>query len=243
MSSLRALLFDIDDTLCATTAFALRARKAAVQAMVDAGLPASADEVFRELTEVLTEFGSNYDHHFDKLLQRLFPSGLGDVNPALVVAAGVAAYHDTKFKELAPFEDVVPLFEALKKAGIRIGIITHGLTSKQAEKLVRMKVVRFLDPEAIFISDQIGISKPNPKLYQSALRRMNLQPNETMYIGDNPLNDIAPPKELGMVAVWIKRAAKQDATKLGVEPHHTIENFDELQELLRTEYGVPCSTR
>ncbi len=241
MSSLRAILFDVDDTLCATTAFALRARKAAVQAMVESGLPASADDVFRELTEVLAEFGSNYDHHFDKLLQRLFPGGLGDVNPALVVAAGVAAYHDTKFKELAPFDDVLPLFKALKSAGIRIGIITHGLTVKQAEKLVRLGVVPYLDPEAIFISDQIGISKPNPKLYQSALRRMELEPSETMYVGDNPLNDIAPPKELGMIAVWAKRAAKRSATEDGVEPHHTIANFDELQELLRSEYGVLTS--
>ncbi len=238
MSTLRAILFDIDDTLCATTAFASRARRAAAHAMVAAGLPVEEDEVLRELKEVLIEFGSNYDHHFDKLLQRLCPKGLGDVNPALVVAAGVAAYHDTKFKELRPFDDVIPLFEDLQRAGIRIGIITHGLTVKQAEKLVRLGVVPYLDPKAIFISDQIGISKPNPKLYLSALYRMGLKAEETMYVGDNPINDIVPPLELGMVAVWAKRAAKRAAEDFGVEPHHTIESFDELRVLLREQYGM-----
>lgn len=232
MSTLRSILFDIDDTLCATTAFARRARQAAVHAMVEAGLPVAEEDVLRELAEVLAEFGSNYDHHYDKLVQRLCPAGLGGVNPALVVAAGVAAYHDTKFKELRPFDDVIPLFEDLKKAGIQIGIITHGLTSKQAEKLVRLGVVPYLDPDAIFISEQIGISKPNPKLYQAALSRLNLEPGETMYVGDNPLNDIVPPMELGMIAVWAKRAAKRDIAEFGVEPHHTIANFDELRELL-----------
>lgn len=232
MSPFRSILFDIDDTLCATTAFAKRARQAAVHAMVEAGLPIAEEVVLRELAEVLAEFGSNYDHHYDKLVQRLCPAGLGGVNPALVVAAGVAAYHDTKFEELRPFDDVIPLFEYLRETGIRIGIITHGLTSKQAEKLVRLGVVPYLDPDAIFISEQIGISKPNPKLYQAALSRLNLEPGETMYVGDNPLNDIVPPMGLGMIAVWAKRAAKRDITEFGVEPHHTIANFDELRELL-----------
>jgi len=232
MRTLRAILFDIDDTLCATTAFAKRARNAAVHAMVEAGLAVPEETVVAELAEVLAEFGSNYDHHYDKLVQRLFPAGLGNVNPALVVAAGVAAYHDTKFKELRPFDDVLPLFEELRTAGIRIGIITHGLTVKQAEKLVRLGVVPYLDPDAIFISEQIGISKPNPKLYQCALSRLKLKPNETMYVGDNPVNDIAPPKELGMITVWAKRAAKRELTEFDATPDYIIENFDELRALV-----------
>lgn len=238
MSSIKAVLFDIDDTLCATTAFAQRARKAAVQAMVEAGLPVEEEIVYRELQEVLIEFGSNYDHHYDKLVQRLCPQGLGDVNPALVVAAGVAAYHDTKFRELSPFDDVLPLFEFLKAAGIRIGIITHGLTVKQAEKLIRLGVVPYLDPRGVFISDQIGISKPNPKLYRAALAQMDLEPNETVYVGDNLLHDIAAPTNLGIAAVWAKRAAKPRPDGIGIEPRFTIESFDELRELLVSEFGV-----
>ena len=41
------------------------------------------------------------------------------VNPALIVAAGVAAYHDTKFRELEPFDDVVPFLEFAREAGLR----------------------------------------------------------------------------------------------------------------------------
>ena len=55
---------------------------------------------------------------------------------------------------------------------------------KQAEKLVRLGLVPFLDPKAIFISDQVGISKPNPKLYAVALRELGLEPAEVMYVGD-----------------------------------------------------------
>ena len=162
MSRLRAVLFDVDDTLFSTTAFARKARANAVRAMVEAGLGLPEEVVARELDEVIAEFSSNYDHHFDKLLQRLRPSALAQLNPALVVAAGVVAYHDTKFQGLAPFDDVIPLLEGLRAAGLVTGVVTHGWTVKQAEKLVRLGLVPHLDPRAVFISDQIGISKPNP---------------------------------------------------------------------------------
>ena len=70
---IKAILFDIDDTLFPTTAFALEARKAAVKAMVAAGLDFSEDVVFDELLEAIAEFSSNYSHHFNKLIERLDP--------------------------------------------------------------------------------------------------------------------------------------------------------------------------
>lgn len=239
MANLRAVLFDIDDTLFSTTAFARRARQNAVTAMVAAGLDVPAEEVERELDEVLREFSSNYDHHYDKLLQRLRPSGIPGVNPALVVAAGVAAYHDTKFRELEPFDDVVPLLDSLRRAGCRVGIVTHGWTQKQAEKLVRLGLVDHLDSDAIFISDQIGISKPNPKLYQAALKELGLPAAEVMYVGDNPVHDIAPPASLGMVTVWSRRAAKSGLEGTDIEPDHIVDDFEELRAILTSTYGLP----
>jgi putative hydrolase of the HAD superfamily len=239
VSRLKAILFDIDDTLYSTTEFAARARKNAVRAMIEAGLDLPEEVLLKELDEVLTEFSSNYEHHFDKLLQRLRPSSLSRVNPALIVAAGVAAYHDTKFRELKPFDDVIPFFRDLKEAGLRVGIITHGWTVKQAEKLVRLKLVPYLDPKAVFISDQIGISKPNPKLYLTALRDLELEPSQAMYVGDSPEHDVVPPHSIGMITVWASRAAKRPLDAARIVPDHTVASFGELRRILREQYDVP----
>jgi len=239
LPALDAVFFDIDDTLFPTTAFARRARRNAVRAMCEAGLDAPEEVVLRELEEVIAEFSSNYEHHFDKLLTRLGPHCTAGQSSALIVAAGVAAYHDTKFRTIAPFEDVLPLLTDLKDAGIVVGIITHGLSVKQAEKLWRLGIARHLNPMAVFISDQVGISKPNPKLYQHALRALKLEPARTMYVGDNPEHDIAPPLSLGMPAVWASRAARRKPADYGIEPTHSIANFGELRELLREQYDVP----
>ena len=238
MALLDAVLFDIDDTLFSTTQFARRARDNAVRAMVEAGLGFSEAVVRAELDEVIAEFSSNYDRHFDKLLQRLRPSALDRINPALIVAAGVAAYHDTKFRELKPFPDVVPLLSGLQKAGLRRGIITHGWTLKQAEKIVRLKLNEHLDQDAVFISDQIGISKPNPKLYQTALADLRLDARRVMFVGDSPTHDIAPPGKLGMVTVWSRRAAKVDLAGTGIEADHVVDDFEQLGEILRDRYEV-----
>lgn len=239
MAQLRAVLFDLDDTLFSTTSFARKARRNAVEAMVAAGLDLPVEEVLRELDEVLAEFSSNYDHHFDQLLRRLRPSSLARVNPAVVVAAGVVAYHDTKFSSLAPYDDVVPLLDALRHAGWIGGVITHGWTTKQSEKLVRLGLVPHLDARAIFISDQIGISKPNPKLYQVALKDLGLQPAEAMYVGDNPAHDIAPPRSLGMRTAWARRGARHKLEQGGVEPDHVVDDFVALRKILVERYGLP----
>ena len=239
MSALSAVLFDIDDTLFGTTEFAGRARKNAVRAMCEAGLDLPIEDVERELAEVIAEFSSNYSRHFDKLLVRLGQPLRDDASAAIVVAAGVSAYHDTKFREIAPFPDVIPLLSDLKAAGLRTGIVTHGWTDKQAEKLVRIGVVPHLDADAIFISDEIGISKPNPKLYETALARMGLEAHEVMYVGDSPAHDIAPPKSLGMVTAWASRASKWTPSGKSEEADHTIADFEELRAILREQYGVP----
>lgn len=235
---LRAVLFDIDDTLFSTTRFAKVARTNAVRAMVQAGLDVAEDVVLRELDEVLAEFSSNYDHHFDQLLKRLRPKALQNVNPALIVAAGVAAYHDTKFRELKPFPDVIPLLSALRTAGLVTGILTHGWTTKQAEKIVRLGLLPHLDRRAVFISDQLGVSKPNPKIYALALRDLGLRPEEAMYVGDSPSHDITPPKSLGMKAVWARRASRFQPGPLDTPPDHEVQDFASLQTILREQYDL-----
>jgi putative hydrolase of the HAD superfamily len=243
VAKLDAVLFDLDDTLVPTTAFARQARLNAVRAMVAAGLAVPVERAARELEEVIAEFSSNYEAHYDKLLLRLGPEATRGVNPALVVAAGVVAYHDTKFRELRPYPDVLPLLAGLRGAGVRCGILTHGWTVKQAEKLVRLGLVPLLEPGAVFISDQIGISKPNPKLWSAALAAMGVAPARAMYVGDHPEHDVQPPKSLGMAVAWASRGARVEAPDwaAGLGPDHVVRDFVELAAILRERYGVALS--
>jgi putative hydrolase of the HAD superfamily len=238
MTTLRAVLFDIDDTLFGTTEFAKLARRNAVKSMCQAGLDKPIEEVEAELAEVIAEFSSNYSRHFDKLLVRLGTPLQDHATPAVVVAAGVCAYHDTKFRSFDPFPDVLPLLSDLQEAGVITGIITHGWTDKQAEKLVRLGVIPHINKDAIFISDEIGISKPNPKLYETALSSLGLNAEDVMYVGDSPAHDIAPAKSIGMLTAFARRASRWTPSGSEQEADHVIDSFDELREILREQHGL-----
>lgn len=236
--TLKAVFFDIDDTLYATSELADEARANSVHAMIEHGLNLPYEDVRRELDEVIDEFSSNYPTHFDKLLQRLPRNSYKAVNPAILVAAGVGAYHDVKVKRLSAYEDVVEGLKRLSKSSLTLGVISAGFAVKQAEKLVRMQLLSYFNSRAIFITEQIGISKPNPKLFLRVCSDLNLSPVHCMYVGDNPLNDIDPPKDIGMVTVLSCRSGKYANTQGRHEPDFRIDNFWDLLDLLRDNFGV-----
>jgi putative hydrolase of the HAD superfamily len=207
---LRGVFFDIDDTLYSTREFAARARRNACRAMHERGLNLPVEQIYEELREVIAEFSSNHNQHFDKLLLRLPRRAFEGVNPAILVAAAVSAYHDTK-RELKPDPAAAELLRRLAATDLVVGVITAGLPVKQAEKLLRLGLYEYFTPSAIFISDQIGISKPNPKLFARACEECGLEPAECLYVGNDPAQDIAPALAAGMAAALVGDTAGRDA--------------------------------
>ena len=235
---LDAIYFDIDDTLFSTTVFADKARRNAVDAMIRAGLQASRQDAIRELEEVIAEFSSNYSGHFDKVLDRLGPQSYAGHNRAVIVAAGVVAYHGTKESDLKVYDDVYATLKWLSDKDVVRGIISAGITIKQAEKLVRLDVLEFVTPSAIFFTDQVGFSKPNHKLYKRALEPFDLDPSRCIYVGDNPTHDIDPCNQLGWTTVWIRRSGRHAERNGQTQADHEIRDFLELRSLLEDEYGL-----
>ncbi len=235
---LKGIFFDIDDTLYSTTEFSRKARDNALRAMIHAGLKVDFEEASRELDEVISEFSSNYSSHFDKLIGRFPASCIDGVNPAIIVASGVIEYHQTKFAELHPYPDVLEVLKILSRTDLVLGIITAGLTLKQAEKIVRLKVYDYLTPNAIFISEQVGISKPNGKLYLRACSSCGLKPKEAMYVGDDPRNDIDACNRIGMITVRHNRGKKFENAQGATDPAYRINTFWDLLGILRADFGL-----
>jgi putative hydrolase of the HAD superfamily len=235
---LDAIFFDIDDTLFSTTVFADKARRAAIDAMVRCGLRADRNDALRELDEVIAEFSSNYGGHFDKVLDRLGPESHEGHNRAVIVAAGVVAYHGTKGRELKVYDDVYEVLKWLATTPLLRGVISAGITIKQAEKLVRLEVLEFLTPSAIFFTDQVGFSKPNQKLYRRVLQRLKLQPQRCLYVGDNPTHDIDPCNREGWSTVRIRRSGRHAQEEGQTKPKHEIRDFFELRKILQDDYGI-----
>ncbi len=241
MKKLKAIFFDIDDTLFSTSQFADSARRAAVDAMCAAGLRADRETCMRELQEVLEEFTSNYQSHFDKVIQRLPAEASAGLNRAVLVAAGVVAYHETKSRDFRVYDDAWEVLNWLASTDLIRGIISAGISVKQAEKLIRLNIRDFLTPDAIYFTEQVGISKPNPKLYQRVVEDQGLEPEAVMYVGDSPLHDIDPANQVGMLTVRCQRGGRWAEHEGKTRPDHVISDFHQLRKLLEEEFGVAAA--
>lgn len=200
---IKAVFFDIDDTLYDTSGFAKLARKAAINVMVDAGLPLSSEDAYKLLREIIEEKGSNYDKHFNILTQKVF----GEENPRLI-ALGMITYHNVKFALLRLYPETASTLIYLKSKGYNLGVISDGLTIKQWEKLIRLDLHHFFD--IVVTSEEAGVEKPDEKIFQLALDRMGCKASESIMIGDKLDRDILGAINIGMSAILLTSKLKDD---------------------------------
>ena len=249
---LGAVFFDIDDTLFSTTAFSERARNNAVSAMCGAGLRKDPGEVKGLLDDIVLELSSNSNRHYDALIARLGPEAYRPVNPAVIVAAGVVAYHDTKMRELKPFPDVVEVLRGLHGLkGLRLGVISEGRSIKQAEKMVRLGLLEFFDPLAVFITqaDQEndppsnyspvppGLSKAHAEMYTWINAALDVPARCCMRVGDNPRNDIDPAQAAGWITVHSRRpGSKYGRLTPREKPDYVIQDLFDLRRVLERDF-------
>lgn len=192
----RVVFFDVDDTLLDTSTFAETARKAAIELMVDNGLPLDKDEAYGVLKTIIRQKGSNYGKHFNILTEVV----LGHEDPMLV-ALGMITYHNVKIALLRPFAETIDTLIYLKSQEYRLGVISNGITIKQWEKLVRLNVYSFFDE--VITSEEVGAKKPDKLIYDVALRKMNGDPEKSIMIGNKFKEDALGAVNAGMSAILV----------------------------------------
>jgi len=224
---IRAVFFDLDDTIVDTSRLADMARRNAIENMIRHGLPVDFDVAYRELLELISEYGSNFDRHFDYLLRRFeLPR-----DPKWI-AAGVIAYHNTKFAYLRSVRGTRRLLLELKKEGCKLGIITDGNPIKQWEKVLRLELDDYFD--GVFISDYLGVKKPHRRIFEKALRSMEVEPHEALMVGDRLYSDIYGAKQVGMHTVWFRYGKHRDSGLEYLEyADFTIDSLEEVPSIIR----------
>lgn len=98
------------------------------------------------------------------------------------------------------FDGVTEALTLLQRKGIRMAVITNGTSQTQRKKLDRFGLTEFFDE--IVIDTEVGVSKPDPAIFQYALDRMQLMPEEVLMIGDHLIWDVYGPKQLSIFSVW-----------------------------------------
>jgi HAD superfamily hydrolase (TIGR01549 family) len=85
--------------------------------------------------------------------------------------------------------------------------------------------------EAVIISAEVGLRKPNPRIYRQMLEMLDLDASEVLFVGDTPREDVHGPHLVGMQTAWINRGAA--AVPEGIpQPHFILADLSELPAIL-----------
>ena len=231
--------FDLDDCLFDSTALSERARIKGIDAMIDLGLEIDRREAIKKIQDIVKEYGSNFSKHYNYFIRRLneFENyKISSNDKYKYIAAAIIAYHQEKIDSIKLYDDVKPFLEKLRSIGIKTAIISDGIPIKQYEKIIRLKIDNLID--LVVISDEIGIKKPNPKLFEYCLKKFGVNGSETIYVGDRIDKDIVPARLNGIYTVYIHRGGKYDTYKKRNEisnelkPNYDISNLNEIFDIV-----------
>ena len=127
----------------------------------------------------------------------------------------------------APSETYAVL-EELHAKGLPLGIVSN--FPKTLPDLCRqVGIVDYFD--FIIASEEVGISKPDPRILRMALQKAQVKPNEAVYVGDHPF-DIFCAKKVPMPIIWLNRDNDPIPEGFTSYPDFQIGNLLELTEII-----------
>ncbi|MGP5048334.1 HAD family hydrolase [Glutamicibacter ardleyensis] len=119
-----------------------------------------------------------------------------------------------------PFDDVLAHLSALTTWGIPYGAVSNNVEAYQRMKLERSGLSGFA---VVIGSDTAGAPKPDPAPFLAGCAQLQTAPARTLYVGDNPVNDVLGANNAGLVAVFLDRESKQSSVSAP-----TVSSLEEL---------------
>jgi HAD superfamily hydrolase (TIGR01662 family) len=141
-------------------------------------------------------------------------------------------------QDLSPrlYADVRETLEHLFEKSYKLAVISNGSKSKQEQQLKLLNLQAVIPVQHLFSSQNGGIRKPNPQLFQHALQAMRISASQAVMVGDSWKNDIVGAVNSGMDAIWLRPTHDNKQSphrKLGSRQVIVIRNFNQLNSLFK----------
>jgi HAD superfamily hydrolase (TIGR02253 family) len=220
---IKAVIFDLDNTLVDFMGMKRQAVSAAISSMIDAGLRLPAEEVQERIDAIYKERGIEFQSVFDQLLYDIFQKV-----DYKILSAGVVAYRRAREAALVPYPHVTMTIVELVKRGLRLAVVSDAPGREAWLRLCYLNFHHLFDQVVTF--DDTGERKPSPKPFQRALELLGIGPAEAIMVGDWPERDMVGAAQLGMTTVF----ARYGDTFGTVESHadYDITDVSELLEII-----------
>jgi len=224
MPAIRAVIFDLDDTLYDCSGQLVEsARRRAAAAMVRAGLPCTEEEAYQTQVELEESFGPKFDV-FERIAERF---GC----PRSIVHVALSAYNSDDVENIQPFPCVPDVLADLRADGYRVFLVTTGVYSRQWKKIQKLGLESAFDEIVVNDADK-GL--PLDECYSQLMTKHNISPEETAVVGDRIYAEVKVGNILGMTTVQFYHGRAKDLTpKTDIEiPDYRVKHLNELPRTL-----------
>ena len=132
------------------------------------------------------------------------------------------------YKVLSPFTEVRDALNKLKQSNYKLAILSNGTPDLLNELVVSNQLKDIFDD--IFSVEEVGIFKPDSKVYDLPINKYNIEKNEVLFLSANTW-DVSGAGNYGYNTVWVNRN-NNIFDKLDFEPNQQISNLSELLDLI-----------
>ena len=232
---IRAIVFDLDNTLTDFMRMKEAAIQAAIDGMIDAGFKRSREELRERVRAIYDQRGLEFQRVFDELLESEF----GEVDPK-ILASGIVAYRRARESELVLYPHAHMTLLELAKRGIRLGVVSDAPRLQVWLRLCSLSLQHVFD--AVVTFDDTGERKPAAAPFREVLRRLGVEPADALMLGDWAERDVVGAKSLGMRTVFARYGDTFDTKESGAD--HDIDDIFELLGIVdRLNGAAPGANR
>lgn len=133
-------------------------------------------------------------------------------------------------------KDAAPVLRQLLRRGCRMGIVSNAGDAQDVDTLIHQhSLAEYF--EFVLVSARVGIRKPDPRIFQMALERLEAIPEQTLMIGDTLGADILGARHAGIKSAWITRRAADRPDNRNhedtIQPDYTIATLGELLQIIK----------
>ena len=192
-----AIIFDLDNTLLDFVKMKQFAVKAAITAMIEAGLNVDEEKAYQDIFDLYVEKGWENQQVFDDYLNQT----VGKVSNK-ILAAGIVSYRRAREATLLVYPNVNKTLIELIKMGIQLSVVSDAPSREAWMRLYYLNLHHVFDPVLTF--DDTGVRKPSPKPFEMALEIMKSTPDEVLMIGDWPERDVVGAKQIGIKTIFAR---------------------------------------
>ncbi len=223
---IKAVIFDLDNTLLDFMRMKTMAIDSALNGMIEAGMVFQSSTARERIFEIYEEKGWEYQEVLDDFIKE--ETGNLDYK---ILAGGIVAYKKAKEASLILYPNVYSTLITLTKMGLKLGVVSDAPSREAWVRICSVNLHHIFDGVVTF--DDTGEHKPSPKPFNKVSKLLDIQPKNSLMIGDWPERDVIGAKKLGMKTAFARYGDVFNTILSGAD--YDIDDIQEIISIIEKE--------